>query len=40
MDASLFMDTFGWSPRRNMDDMVIEMFEMLKNVNRGVSDKL
>lgn len=35
MDASLFMDTFGWSPRRNMDDMVIEMFEMLKNVNRG-----
>ena len=35
MDASLFMDTFGWSPRRNMDNMVIEMFEMLKNVNQG-----
>lgn len=35
MDASLFMDTFDWCPRHNMDDMVIEMFEMLKNVNRG-----
>ena len=35
MDASVFMDTFGWLPRHNMDDMVIEMFEMLKNVNGG-----
>ena len=35
MDASLFMESFGWLPRRNMDDMVKEMFEMLKNVNGG-----
>lgn len=35
MDASLFMNTFDWSPIRNMDDMVIEIFEMLKNVNGG-----
>lgn len=37
MDASLFMDTFKWSPRRNMEDMIRELFEMIRNPNRGVS---
>lgn len=29
MDATLFMRTFVWRPCRNMEDMIIEMFEML-----------
>lgn len=35
MDSSLFMKTFSWSPNYDMDDMVIEMYEMLNNPNRG-----
>lgn len=35
MDANLFMQTFGWKPQRNMNDMIVEMFEMLTNVNGG-----
>lgn len=35
MNASLFMNTFNWQPKRNMNDMIIEMFEMLTNVNGG-----
>lgn len=37
MDASLFMQTFNWSPQRDMDDMIIRMFEMLENIKGGVS---
>jgi len=40
MDATSFMQTFKWSPQYNMDDMITEMFEMLTNVNGGVSVKL
>lgn len=40
IDASLFMQTFNWKPQRDMNDMIIAMFEMLTNVNRGVSAKL
>lgn len=35
MDASLFMKTFAWTPSYNMDDMVTEMYEMLKNPQEG-----
>ena len=41
IDASLFMQTFNWKPQRDMNDMIIAMFEMLTNVNGGgVSAKL
>lgn len=36
MDASLFMETFGWRPRRSMRDMLTEMFEMLMNGDNRV----
>ena len=40
MDASLFMNTFDWTPKRGMDDMIMEMYEMITNVNGGgMSDK-
>ena len=39
MDANLFMQTFNWVPQRDMNDMIIEMYEMLTNVNGGVSAK-
>lgn len=32
MDASLFMQSFIWKPQRDINDMIIEMFEMLMNV--------
>lgn len=35
MDSQLFMKTFNWNPKRDMNDMIIEMFEMLTNVNGG-----
>lgn len=31
MDSHLFMKTFVWNPKRDMDDMIIEIFEMLTN---------
>lgn len=36
MDATLFMDTFAWRPLRSMEDMVVELFEMLLNVDGGI----
>lgn len=35
MDANLFMQTFSWKPQRDMNDMIIEIFEMLTNINEG-----
>ncbi len=35
MNANLFMQTFNWQPKRDMNDMIVEMFEMLTNVNGG-----
>ena len=35
MDSQLFMKTFNWNPKMGMNDMIIEMFEMLTNKNRG-----
>lgn len=35
MDASSFMESFQWTPKFNIDDMIIEMFEILMNVNGG-----
>lgn len=35
MNATLFMNTFNWLPKRNMNDMIVEMYKMLINVNRG-----
>lgn len=32
MDASLFMHTFEWNPRYDIDDMIVSMFELLNNV--------
>ena len=40
MDSSLFMDTFGWTPHYDMDDMTVEMFEMLRGGRMPVSFKL
>lgn len=31
MDATLFMNTFLWAPKHNMEDMIVEMFETLIN---------
>lgn len=33
MDSQLFMKTFIWNPQRDMNDMIIEMFEMLTNIS-------
>lgn len=35
MDATLFMDTFAWRPLLSMEDMVVELYEMLLNVDGG-----
>lgn len=35
MDATLFMNTLAWYPRRTMKDMIVEMFKMLTNANGG-----
>lgn len=35
MDSSKFMTVFGWHPKYSMRDMIISMFEMLKNPNGG-----
>lgn len=31
MDATLFMNTFLWAPKHNMEDMIVEMFKSLIN---------
>lgn len=31
MDATLFMNTFLWAPKHNMEDMIVEMFKTLIN---------
>ncbi|MDO4190165.1 MAG: NAD(P)-dependent oxidoreductase [Bacteroidales bacterium] len=35
MDASLFRNTFHWMPSYDMNDMIISLFEMLKNPQWG-----
>lgn len=32
MDASLFMQTFNWKPQKNMNDMIIEVYNDLINI--------
>ncbi len=34
MDASLFMDTFDWKPKKDMSGMIEEMFEYIKNPDK------
>lgn len=33
MNATHFMEEFSWKPRYNMKDMIVSLFEMLKNTN-------
>lgn len=35
MDASLFMESFGWKPRYNMQDMIKSLYEILLKNNIG-----
>ena len=35
MDSQLFMKTFSWNPKRDMNDMILEMFELLTNEMGG-----
>lgn len=35
MDSTLFMNSFSWNPRRNMEDMIVELFEMGRKSNDG-----
>lgn len=33
MDSTLFMNTFLWNPKQDMEDMISDLFEMLINTN-------
>lgn len=35
MDSTLFMNTFMWKPKYNMENMITDLFEMLTNTNGG-----
>lgn len=40
MNPEKFFESYNWRPKYNLEDMVSSLYEMLTDVNRGVSDKL